>query len=331
MDDIPVPIPANPTRLLDQVRQTIRARHLAYRTEKTYIKWIREFIRFHHYRHPSEMSGPEIDQWLGYLAANRLVAINTQKTALNAIVFLYRHVLHKDLGELNYRRARRPRRLPDVFTHKEAISVLEQLTGQHRIIASLMYGSGLRVMEAVRLRVKDIDFAQGCLIIREAKGDNPRRTLLPYNLQGSLRAQVDQALALHQLDLEQGFGQVYLPDALNRKYPKAASSPEWQYVFPASQRSLDPRSHLMRRHHIGEQQVRRVVKSAIRELGIRKHASCHTFRHSFATNLLRSGTDIRNIQALLGHKDINTTLIYTPLVGEHERGIVSPLDTPNPN
>ncbi len=326
MDDIPVPIPARPVRFMDRLRAFMRGRQLAYRTEKTYCGWIRDYIRFHKMRRPEEMGKAEVDEWLGHLAAQRNVSVNTQKTALNAIVFLYRQFLSIELGKLDFDRTSKGRRLPVVFTHEEATAVIDNLHGHHRLLVSLMYGSGLRVMEAVRLRVQDVDFGHKCIFVREAKGEKWRRTLLPHSLAAPLRVQIELALSIHKRDLEEGFGAVYLPHALAKKYPKAATSPGWQYIFPAPDRSMDPRSQVMRRHHVGEQQVRRAVAKALAEAGIRKKASCHTFRHSFATKLLASGTDIRNIQELLGHNDINTTMIYTHVIGIHERGVVSPLD-----
>lgn len=326
MNDIPVPLPVKPVKFMDQLRAFIRTRHLAYRTEKTYCGWVKDFIHFHQKRHPREMGAPEVDAWLSHLANNRNVAINTQKTALNAIVFLYAQFLGKELGQLSFNRTNKGRRLPTVFTHEEAIKVLGCMKGDHKVVAALMYGAGLRVMEAVRLRVQDVDFAQQCLVVREAKANKWRRTLLPRSLVEPLRVQVDYALAVHKQDLNDGYGEVYLPYALEKKFPKAASSPAWQYVFPAPNLAEDPRSNVIRRHHIGEQQVRRSVARALEDSNIRKKASCHTFRHSFATNLLRSGTDIRNIQELLGHNDINTTMIYTHVIGIHERGVTSPLD-----
>lgn len=326
MDDIPLPLPTNPTRLMDRLRAFMRAKHLAYRTEKTYCTWILDFIRFHKCKHPEQLGTAEVNAWLSYLANNRHVAINTQKTALNAVVFLYKQFLGRELGDIVFSNATKSRRLPVVFSHNEALRVLEQLKGAHKVVTSLMYGSGLRVMEAVRLRVQDVDFANDCLVIRESKGDKWRRTLLPNSLVEPLRAQIAVTLALHQLDITEGFGEVYMPYALGKKYPAAAKSPAWQYVFPAPNRAVDPRSGVIRRHHIGEQQVRRSVAAALANANIYKKASCHTFRHSFATNLLRSGADIRNIQELLGHNEVSTTMIYTHVVGVHERGLASPLD-----
>lgn len=326
MDDIPVPLPSRPVRFMDCFRAFIRSRHMAYKTEKTYCFWVKDFIRFNGMQRPEDLGKTQVDEWLGYLANRRSVSINTQKTALNAVVFLYKQFLNIDLGDLQFERTSKGKRLPVVFTHEEAMAVLENMQGHHKLAASLMYGSGLRVMEAVRLRVQDVDFGHQCLFVRESKGDKWRRTILPRSLLQPLQAQVEFALALHKRDLEEGFGEVYLPGALAKKYPKAATSPGWQYVFPAPERATDPRSDVIRRHHIGEQQVRRAVANALRATGIRKKASCHTFRHSFATNLLAKGTDIRNIQELLGHTDVNTTMIYTHVVGVHERGVVSPLD-----
>lgn len=326
MDDIPVPLPTVPVRFMDRFRAFIRARQLAYRTEKTYCLWVREFIRFHNKRHPESMGATEVNAWLSHLANNRHVSVNTQKTALNSVVFMYHQFLGRELGKLQFTNTSQGRKLPTVFSHEEAMAVLSNMRGTHKLIASLMYGSGLRVMEATRLRVKDVDFSEQCLFVRETKGDKWRRSLLPSSVATGLRNQIEFALALHQRDLEDGYGEVYMPNALAKKYPSAARSPAWQYVFPAQRLSVDPRSGIRRRHHVGEQQVRRSVNEALKATGIRKKASCHTFRHSFATNLLKSGTDIRSIQELLGHNDISTTQIYTHVIGTHQRGISSPLD-----
>ncbi len=326
MDDIPTRLPSTPVRFMDRFRAFIRARHLAYRTEKTYCLWVREFILFNGRRHPESMGSVEVNQWLSYLANERNVAINTQKTALNAVVFLYHQFLGHELGNLQFTRTSRGRRLPTAFSHQEAMRVLSHMEGAHHLAASLMYGSGLRVMEAVRLRVQDVDFSEPCLFIRETKGDKWRRTLLPTSVCDALKTQVDFALSVHRQDLLDGYGEVYLPYALAKKYPNAARASAWQYVFPTQRLAIDPRSGVLRRHHIGEQQVRRSVSAAIKTAGIHKKASCHTFRHSFATNLLKQGTDIRSIQELMGHNDISTTMIYTHVIGTHERGISSPLD-----
>lgn len=327
MDDIPRPLPEKPTRFMDQLRAFMRSKHLAYRTEQTYCHWILRFIRFHNLKHPRDMGAAEVDDFLSSLVLNHGVVINTQKTALNALVFLYHKFLKIDLGTLDFRLSKRPQTIPTVFSHSEAMALINELEGVYALLAKLMYGSGLRVMESVRLRVQDIDFSNKCLIVRETKGIKWRRTLLPTSLIKALEVQIDFALALHDKDLTEGFGEVYLPGALARKYPNAAKSPAWQYIFPASARSEDPRANIYRRHHLGERSIQRQVKIALKKAKIHKKASCHTFRHSFATNLLRAGTDIRAIQEMMGHTNISTTQIYTHVVGIQERGVVSPLDS----
>lgn len=329
MDDIPIPIPAHPTRLLDQLRAHMRSQNLAYKTEQTYIRWIINYIHFHNKAHPKDLGSDDIDAYLSHLAVRLNLSINTQKTALNALMYLYKKFYCIQNLELNFSHSKKPRLLPAVFSHTEASAVISNLIGVHRIAASLMYGSGLRVMETVRLRVKDVDLANGCIIATEAKGAKSRRTLLPNALVRPLQKQIDFALALHAKDLDDGYGEVYLPKALSRKYPNAPREAQWQYIFPAAQKSMDPRSAVLRRHHLGESAVQRAVKAAIKQTGIHKKASCHTFRHSFATNLLRSGVDIRNIQEMMGHSDLSTTQIYTHIVGIHERDVVSPLDFDN--
>ena len=305
----------------------MRGRNLAYKTEQTYINWIKDFIYFHGKRHPKTLGTEEIDAYLSHLAVRRNLAINTQKTALNSLVYLYKQFYGIQDLQLQFTHSAKPKLIPAVFSHNEATAVIAQLSGIYRILASLMYGSGLRVMEAVRLRVQDVDFSNHCIIVREAKGSKSRRTLLPRSLVEPLRHQIQFALALHSKDLDDGYGEVYLPKALHRKYAAAATQPQWQYIFPAPTRSMDPRSNVYRRHHLGEQAVQRKVRHAIRSEGIYKKAGCHTFRHSFATNLLRSGVDIRNIQEMMGHTDLSTTQIYTHIVGVQERGVISPIDS----
>lgn len=326
MEDIRRPIPENSNRFLHQLREYMRSKQLSYKTEQTYIYWIKDFIRFHKMKHPKTMGVQEVDRFLSHLAVKRNVSVNTQKTALNAIAFLYNRFLEIELGEIAFSPSAKPRVLPAVFTHEEAMRVISHLEGVNKMAASLMYGAGLRVMEAVRLRVHDVDFANDCLMVRESKGSKSRRTLLPKSLIQPLRNQMDYVLALHKKDLESGYGEVYLPSALAVKYPNAPREPHWQYLFPAGNLSVDPRSGITRRHHIGEQSIQRGVRKAIAKAKIYKKASCHTFRHSFATNLLRAGVDIRNIQEMMGHSDLTTTQIYTHIVGIQERGVVSPLD-----
>ncbi|MDO3386910.1 integron integrase [Gilvimarinus sp. SDUM040013] len=326
MKDIPKVLPKQPVRFMDRLRAYIRAKGLAYKTEQTYCTWIIDFIRFNKMQRPESLTSHDVDRYLGHIACKRYYSANTQKTALNALAFLYNQFLGRPLGTLEFQHSRRPQTLPTVFSHEEAARVLGKLEDTPWLCASLMYGSGLRVMEAVRLRVQDVDFANNCVVAREAKGRKWRRTLLPSTLVVPLRQQVEHALALHGQDMEEGYGEVYLPDALAKKYPNAPKEPAWQYVFPASHRSIDPRSGVERRHHIGEQQIQRHVKRAIRESEIHKKAGCHTFRHSFATELLRAGADIRNIQELLGHAGLETTQIYTHVVSIEQRGVKSPMD-----
>ena len=326
MDDIPRNLPDKPTRFMDQLRVFIRSKQLAYKTEKTYCIWVIDFIRYHDMQHPKYLGGTQLDEYLSHLAVKRNLAINSQKTALNALVFMFKQFLHIEVGVLSFIPSSRPRTIPTVFSHEEARAVIEQLHGLYKLMASVMYGSGLRRSEVSRLRVQDIDFANACIVVREAKGMKWRRTLLPKVLIEDLKRQIDYALALHQRDLAEGFGEVYLPHALNRKYKSAATSPIWQYVFPASRRAQDPRSDKIRRHHINEATLQKNVSIAISKARVMKKAGSHTFRHSFATNLLRAGVDIRSIQEMMGHNDLSTTQIYTHVVGIQERGVVSPMD-----
>ena len=327
MYDVQKLISTDSSRFMDRFRVLIRSRHYAYKTEKTYCYWVCSFIRFHHYKHPEKMGNPEIEAFLQHLSVTMQVAGNTQKTALNAIIFMYREFLNVDIKGLKFKYATKPRQLPTVFTHLEAQSIIDKLSDNAKLCALLMYGCGLRISETTRLRLKDIDFGMSCIVVHETKGEKSRRTLLPNALLQPLKLQLETSLLAHKVDLARGFGSVYLPGALARKYPNAAFEPAWQYLFPATVLSVDPRTNISRRHHISEQSVQRKVKQAIKKLNMMKKASCHTFRHSFATRLLETGTDLRNIQELLGHSDISTTQIYLHVVGLHERGIVSPVDS----
>ena len=314
-------------KLLDQVRAKIRLKHYSIRTEQAYVDWIRRYILFHGKRHPQEMGKPEVEQFLSHLAVERNVAASTQNQALSAILFLYKEVLEKNIGWLDdVERAKRPARLPVVLTAAEVRAVLAHLEGRHRLMANLLYGAGLRLMECVRLRVKDLDFEYRQITVRDGKGQKDRLTMLPDALAGPLQTHLADVKILHEQDLQEGFGNVYLPFALERKYPNAGREWGWQYVFPASQRSIDPRSNIERRHHLDEQTLQRAFKSAVRASGITKPASCHSLRHSFATHLLMAGYDIRTVQELLGHKDVSTTMIYTHVLNRGGKGVVSPLD-----
>ena len=326
MEDIPPPIdPASP-RLLDRFRLFIRTLHLAYATERTYAYWLKRYIYFHKKSHPESMGTVEVRKFLDYLAVSRNVSISTQKTALNALVFFYHKFLQRDLGQIQFDYARKPKNIPVVFTRGEAAAVLLQLSGIHSVVAELMYGSGLRISEAIRLRVKDVDLVMLSVFVRNGKGNKDRRTILPKTLLDRLANQIQFVKTLHKSDMADGCGRVYLPHALERKYPNAATMLAWQYLFPAPHVALDPTSNVKRRHHIGQSCVQKEVKRAINAAGIQKHAGCHTFRHSFATSLLANNTDLRTIQELLGHADLKTTQIYTHVLGINSNGVVSPLD-----
>ncbi len=315
-------------RLLDQVRETTRRLHYSIRTEDAYVQWIRRFILFQGKRHPLEMGEAEVVTFLNHLAVRRDVAASTQNQALSALVFLYKVVLDRPLARLDdgLVRARTPERLPTVFSREEARAVLARLDGNAWLAASLLYGSGLRLMESLRLRLKDLDFDQARIIVRDGKGQKDRATLLPDCLVEPLRRQVEHVRAIHESDLRDGFGRVHLPHALAVKYPDADRLPGWQYLFPSSRRAADPRTGTVRRHHLAESALQKAVKQAIRAAGIVKHASCHTFRHSFATHLLEAGRDIRTIQELLGHRDVSTTMVYTHVLKAGPLGVRSPLD-----
>ncbi len=318
---------AQPKRLLDQVREALRVKHYAYRTEETYIQWIRRYILFHGKRHPRDMAEPEVEAFLTHLAVDGNVAASTQNQALSALLFLYRYVLHQPLSEsIDAVRARPSKHLPTVLSVDEVQVLLRYLAGTHQLLAKLLYGSGLRVKEGLRLRVKDLDFAQGQILIRDAKGNKDRVTMLPETIAGQLQAHLVQVKQTHVDDLALGYGAVYLPFALSRKYPLAERDWLWQYVFPARTRSSDPRSGHIRRHHLDDAALQRSLKLAATEAGISKKVTCHTLRHSFATHLLQNGYDIRTVQELLGHKDVKTTMIYTHVLNKGGLGVKSPLD-----
>jgi integron integrase len=294
------------TKLLDQVRTVIRVKHFSLSTEQSYVSWIRRFILFHGKRHPQYLGEDEIRQFISHLAVDAKISASTQTVALSALLFLYREVLKKNLPYVeNIERAKRSKRLPVVFTRNEVQAVLARLNGTSHLIASLLYGSGLRLMEAVRLRVKDLDFERHELTIRQGKGAQDRVTMLPTSTVVPLKEQLQRVRVLHQADLKVGLGAVELPFALAKKYPAAAKQWGWQYVFPAAKRSRDPRSGIERRHHILADQVQRAVKTAIAVAELNRNGSCHSLRHSFATHLLEDGYDIRTVQELLGHKDIH--------------------------
>lgn len=317
----------NKPKLLDQARDLIRMKHYSRSTEKNYLQWMKRYILFHNKRHPSDMAESEVSQFLSHLAVKQQVSASTQNQALSALLFLYRKVLKKELGWLDdVERAKRSRNLPAVFTKDEVREILARLDGTRWIMASLLYGSGLRLMECIRLRVKDMDFGYHQIVVRDGKGHKDRVTMLPAALKEPLSLHLERVRAVHQQDLKEGFGRVYLPFALARKYPNANREWGWQYVFPSSKRSRDPRTGAEGRHHLDERNLQRAVKQALREARISKHGSCHTFRHSFATHLLEDGYDIRTVQELLGHKDVRTTMIYTHVINQGGKGVKSPLD-----
>ena len=316
-----------PTRLLDQVREQIRLRHYSIRTEQAYVSWIKRYILFHDKKHPKDMDKAEIEAFLTYLAKDLNVSSSTQNQAFNALLFLYNQVLHKSLDDkINAIRAKKPRRLPTVMTNEEAMKVVKGLSGSNKLMAKLLYGSGLRLMECLRLRVKDIDFGMNQIMVRDGKGKIDRVTLLPESAKLKLIEHLERVKTVHENDLSQGYGKVYLPYALSRKYPNTNRDWGWQYVFPSKSLSKDPRTGEIRRHHIHENSLQKAVKKAVRLARIIKPVSCHTFRHSFATHLLEDGYDIRTVQELLGHKDVSTTMIYTHVLKKGGKAVRSPID-----
>jgi len=314
-------------KLLDQVHTALRARHYSRRTEKSYVRWILRFILFNGKRHPADMGEREITSFLSMLATRRKVSASTQNQALSAILFLYRVVLLQKFDWLDgIVKAKRPVRLPIVLSREEVKAILGHMRGTPWLMASLMYGAGLRLLECARLRVKDVDFSMGEITVRDGKGRKDRVTMLPYALRAPLAEHIEQVKRQHDKDLRRKLGSVELPDSLERKYPRAAWEWGWQWVFPATKFYLDRASGRYRRHHLHESVVQRAMKEAVRMAGIAKPASCHTLRHSFATHLLEAGYDIRTIQELLGHSDVSTTMIYTHVLNKGGRAVRSPLD-----
>jgi integron integrase len=319
----------NPSlKLMDQVREVLRYHHYAYRTEQTYCQWILRYIyHFGGKTHPNLLGAKDIERFLSHLATEGKVAASTQRQALNALVFLYREVIDKPLAEeIAPIRSKRQQRPPTVLIQSEVQRLLAAITGKHALMAKLLYGAGLRLMECIRLRIQDIDFGQGLIFIRGGKGGKDRTTILPKNLQDELQKQVQAVKTLHYQDLEEGFGEVYVPEALARKYPNAGRETGWQWVFPAKERSIDPRSGKEMRHHVLESGLQKAVKRATEQAGIDKKIGCHTLRHSFATHMLENGVNIRVLQELLGHADVKTTEIYTHVMARDIRRLESPLD-----
>lgn len=315
-------------KLMDQVRQVMRYHHYAYRTEKSYCDWIVRYIKFHGARtHPGDMGKEKVEAFLSHLASHRQVSVSTQRQALSALAFLYRRVLDIPLGdEIEPIKARRQRSLPVVLTQEEVRRVFAQMRGIHLMMARLLYGSGMRLMECIRLRVKDLDFEHRRLYIYAAKGNKERVTILPVMLVDELREQVEKVRLLHHSDLAEGYGSVYIPAALSRKYRHAAREFRWQYVFPSKKPSRDPRTGELRRHHVLESGLQKAVKRAVDRAGITKRAGCHTFRHCFATHMLENGINIRVVQELMGHADLKTTEIYTHVMQKDVDAVRSPLD-----
>jgi integron integrase len=324
--------PSPDLKLMEQVRQVLRYHHYAYRTETTYCYWIVRYIRFFNAkRHPKDMGKLEIEAFLSHLAVEGKVAASTQRQALNAIIFLYKHVLDQPVEELiEHIRAQKHRRPPVVMSQTEVKRVLAQMSGVHLLMVQLLYGGGLRLMESVRLRVQDLDFERNLIYVRDGKGGKDRTTIFPASIKSGLQAHIAKVKQLHDQDLAKGYGNVYLPNALDRKYPHASKEFGWQYVFPSKQLGTDPRSGIMRRHHVLESGLQKAVKIAVTRAQIHKRVGCHTFRHSFATHLLENGVNIRVVQELMGHADVKTTEIYTHVMAKDINAVASPLDCLGP-
>jgi len=319
--------PLQATRLLDQLRERIRYRHYSIRTEQAYVYWVRYFVRWHGVRHPAEMGGPEVESFLSYLAADRAVSSSTHRQALSALLFLYKDVLQVELpwmGEIG--RPQERRRIPVVLSTDEVSRLLTCMDGEIALLCRLLYGTGMRLMEGIRLRVKDVDFDRRAIVVREGKGNKDRVVMLPDTLIGPMQAQLARSRALWAADRAAQRPGVWLPDALARKYPRAGTSWSWHWFFPAPTLSVDPRTGTERRHHLYEQRAQRGLKQAVERAGIAKPVSVHTLRHSFATHLLQSGSDIRTVQELLGHSDVSTTMVYTHVLNRGGHGAISPLD-----
>ncbi len=327
MESENTPVTPQSPKLLDQVRDKIRVKHYSIRTETQYLQWIKRFIYFHGRRHPRDLGAPEVEAFLSHLATEGNVSASTQNQALSALLFLYREVLGIDLPWMDTMvRAKKPQRLPVVLSRAEVALVLERMEGNYSLMARLLYGTGMRLMECCRLRVKDVDFERREILIRDGKGAKDRVTMLPEVLILPFQEHLAKRSLLYKDDLAKGMAGVFLPDALERKYPAAAAEWSWQYVFPAGSYSVDPRSGHERRHHIDEKLLQRAMKRAVAASGVVKLATPHTLRHSFATHLLESGYDIRTVQELLGHSDVSTTVIYTHVLNKGGKGVVSPLD-----
>jgi integron integrase len=315
-------------KLLHQMRDALRSRHYSRRTERTYVMWVKRFAVYHHLRHPAEMAEPEINAFLTHLAVKEGVSPSTQNQALSALLFLYRRVLGREIGDLGeVIRARRRKRLPIVLTRDEVRALLARLPRDKRLMADLMYGAGLRLMECLRLRVQDIDFASNQIIVRDGKGFKDRLTMLPEITRAPLAAHLEHVRRIHQQDLADGCGRVTMPYALARKYPNAASEWRWQFVFPQENRWVNARTEQQGRHHMHESLIQKAIRMAASRAGFEKRATCHTLRHSFATHLLEAGYDIRTVQELLGHKDVRSTMIYTHVLNRGGKGVKSPVDT----
>ncbi len=315
------------SKLLKRVKAEIKRRNYSYRTEKCYCGWIVRFVRYHNFTHPNNLGEKEIVEYLNYLANERRVAASTQNQALSALVFLYEHILKSPLGHLeNLKRAKKPKRLPVVLTEQEAVRILRQIYGVERLVLGLIYGSGLRISESLRIRIGDLDFQYNQITVRTGKGLQDRITMLPTSLTTDLKRHIRKVEKLHQQDIQKGFGRTILPNALSVKYPNADREFHWQFLFPSSKRSYHRTKEIWHRYHISPKKIRTELNRVVRKVGVQKQVSPHTFRHSFATHLLNCGYDIRTVQELLGHKSVKTTMIYTHVLNKGGKGVVSPVD-----